>query len=83
MTGRKLANQLNVSQQQVSRYERGVCNITVDTLILILNVLNVSIDEFFKQVYFNISDMQKQVDESYQRIFLSLKESNEHVFKFN
>lgn len=83
MTGKELAHKLNVSQQQVSRYERGVSNITVDTLILILNVLNVSIDEFFKQVYLNISDMQKTVAESYQRILLSLKDSNERLFKVN
>lgn len=83
MTGKELAIQLNVSQQQVSRYERGICNITVDTLILILNVLNVSIDEFFKHVYLNISDMKGKVDESYQRIFLSLKENDKNMFKIN
>ncbi|EMI5492850.1 helix-turn-helix transcriptional regulator [Providencia stuartii] len=83
MTGKELAIQLNVSQQQVSRYERGICNITVDTLILILNVLNVSIDEFFKHVYLNISDIKGKVDESYQRIFLSLKENDKNMFKIN
>ncbi|MBG5898553.1 helix-turn-helix transcriptional regulator [Providencia stuartii] len=83
ITGRELAKELNVSQQQVSRYERGICGITVDTLILILNVLNVSVDGFFKQVYLNIFDLQKQIAESYQRVFLSLKESDEQVFKFN
>lgn len=83
MTGKELGSKLNVSQQQVSRYERGVCNITVDTLILILGVLNVSLNEFFQKVYLNISDLQEQVDESYQRIFLSLKESDEMMFSFN
>ncbi len=83
MTGKELAIQLNVSQQQVSRYERGICNITVDTLILILNVLNVSIDEFFKHVYLNISDINGKVDERYQRIFLSLKENDKNMFKIN
>lgn len=83
MTGKELAIQLNVSQQQVSRYERGICNITVDTLILILNVLNVSIDEFFKHVYLNISDINGKVDESYQRIFLSLKENDKNMFEIN
>lgn len=51
MTGTQLAKILQVSQQQVSRYERGVCHITVDALVLILDALHISMAEFFKRVY--------------------------------
>lgn len=33
ITGKQLGELLNVSQQQVSRYERGVCHIDVDALV--------------------------------------------------
>ena len=33
LTGKSLAELLDISQQQISRYERGVCHITVDMLI--------------------------------------------------
>ncbi|EKT58618.1 helix-turn-helix domain-containing protein, partial [Providencia sneebia] len=46
LTGKDLAQKLNVSQQQVSRYECGVCHITIDNLILMLSVLNISLDTF-------------------------------------
>ncbi|MDE5308727.1 helix-turn-helix transcriptional regulator [Providencia stuartii] len=52
MTGKDLAKLVNVSQQQISRYECGVCNITIDTLIVILNALDVSLTDFFNQVFF-------------------------------
>lgn len=51
MTGVQLAKILQVSQQQISRYERGVCHITVDALVLILDALHISMAEFFKRVY--------------------------------
>ncbi len=65
ITGKALAQQLNVSQQQVSRYERGVCHITIDTLILMLSILNISIDEFFKKVYSNLFESQKEIELQY------------------
>ncbi|WP_236620663.1 helix-turn-helix domain-containing protein [Providencia sneebia] len=59
MTGKELACLLDISQQQISRYECGVCNITVDNLIIILDILNVSVDEFFKKVYLNVFDSEE------------------------
>lgn len=47
MTGKELARLVNVSQQQISRYECGVCNLTIDTLIIILNALDVPLTDFF------------------------------------
>ncbi|WP_275076610.1 helix-turn-helix domain-containing protein [Providencia rettgeri] len=46
ITGRDLGVMLNVSQQQVSRYENGITNITVTMLNDILEILDVSWEEF-------------------------------------
>lgn len=39
LTGSELAKRINVSQQQISRYENGVNHITFDKLLLLLNAL--------------------------------------------
>lgn len=46
ITGKDLGVMLNVSQQQVSRYENGITNITVTMLNDILEILGVSWEEF-------------------------------------
>ena len=46
ITGKDLGVMLNVSQQQVSRYENGITNITVTMLNDILKILDVSWEEF-------------------------------------
>ncbi|MDW7590918.1 MULTISPECIES: helix-turn-helix domain-containing protein [Providencia] len=58
LTGKKLAELLNISQQQISRYERGVCNITIDMLILVLTVLDMPIDEFISRTLVRISALK-------------------------
>lgn len=55
LSGKELAEQLNISQQQVSRYERGICNITIDMLILMLRVLDMPINDFFGRALVRIS----------------------------
>ncbi|MCX3070385.1 helix-turn-helix domain-containing protein [Providencia stuartii] len=61
LTGKQLAEKLNVSQQQISRYERGVCNINVDTLFVILHELDCSLSNFFSAVYLNVNDTEKKL----------------------
>ncbi|MEI9747925.1 helix-turn-helix domain-containing protein [Moellerella wisconsensis] len=46
ITGKDLGVMLNISQQHVSRYENGITKITVTTLNDILNILDVSWEEF-------------------------------------
>lgn len=70
LTGKELAEKLNVSQQQISRYERGVCNINVDTLFVILHELDCSLSNFFSSVYLNINDTEKDVSTHYINLFL-------------
>nr|WP_314266691.1 helix-turn-helix transcriptional regulator [uncultured Moellerella sp.] len=40
MTGKQLAKLMNISQQQVSRYEIGITSITLDQLEEFLKILN-------------------------------------------
>ncbi|MFY3769339.1 hypothetical protein AHYW_000217 [Providencia manganoxydans] len=46
ISGGELGKLVNLSQQQISRYERGLNNITLDYLIIILQELDSSIEEF-------------------------------------
>lgn len=53
LTGAELAKLANVSQQQISRYENGINNITFDRLIIIFNALEMNrydIDNFFEKI---------------------------------
>ncbi|EOY9125919.1 helix-turn-helix domain-containing protein [Providencia stuartii] len=72
-----LAKLVNVSQQQISRYECGVCNITIDTLIVILNALNVSLTDFFNQVFLQVFEKEKKICVQYHNVFSSTDQSEE------
>ncbi len=48
ISGAKLAKQLNISQQQMSRYERGVNKLSIDTLFNILTILDVSFEKLLR-----------------------------------
>ncbi|UBX49457.1 helix-turn-helix domain-containing protein [Providencia alcalifaciens] len=53
LTGSELAKRINVSQQQISRYENGVNNISFDKLVILFNALEMSsrdIDVFFEKM---------------------------------
>ncbi|WP_369308784.1 helix-turn-helix domain-containing protein [Providencia rettgeri] len=58
LSGKELANLLNISQQQVSRYERGICNITIDMLIQVLSVLKMPIQDFLERAISRVSIMK-------------------------
>lgn len=77
MTGKYLAKLVNVSQQQISRYECGVCNITIDTLIVILNALDVSLTDFFNQVFLQVFEKEKKICVQYHNVFSSTDQSEE------
>lgn len=51
LTGEELANKLNISQQQVSRYERGINKLTVDMLFDVSAVLNIPIEVLIKKTF--------------------------------
>lgn len=46
LSGEDLSVLIGISQQQISRYERGECKITVELMLAILNKLHISPGEF-------------------------------------
>ncbi|MBP6120844.1 MULTISPECIES: helix-turn-helix domain-containing protein [Providencia] len=53
-SGLKLAKKLNISQQQMSRYERGVNKLSIDTLFSILTILDVSFEKLLRLLIIEI-----------------------------
>lgn len=56
LTGFQLGELLRISQQQISRYERGETGINIETLDTLLTVLDKDWSEFFFKVLVNYSD---------------------------
>lgn len=50
LTGAQLGELLNVSQQQISRYENGITSINIETLDMILKILDVEWSDFYRKV---------------------------------
>ncbi|OCQ53796.1 anaerobic benzoate catabolism transcriptional regulator [Photorhabdus australis subsp. thailandensis] len=51
MTAVKLAGQIGISQQQLSRYERGINRIDLSHLVQIASILDTPINWFFLDCY--------------------------------
>lgn len=60
LTGFELARKLSISQQQLSRYERGVNKITIDNLFKISFELNVSFEQFINYIILEINENDKK-----------------------
>ncbi len=56
MTGADLAKKLNISQQQMSRYERGINKFSVDMLFNASIILNIPFEKLIKYV---LTEMEK------------------------
>ncbi|MBQ0211502.1 helix-turn-helix transcriptional regulator [Providencia rettgeri] len=56
ISGIELARRLNISQQQVSRYERGINKMSLDMLLNISVALNIPMEKFIANV---ISEVKK------------------------
>ena len=50
LTGSQLGELLDVSQQQVSRYENGITSISIETLDTILQMLDLEWSDFYREV---------------------------------
>lgn len=55
-SGVELADLIGVSQQQISRYERGECNITLDNLLNLAKALETDLICFFNDDVFSIEN---------------------------
>lgn len=73
LTAKKVAEGINVSQQQMSRYERGQSHIAIDTLLIILYKLNAPIDLFFYKVFERLKEKNTDIFYKYISLFGSLK----------
>ncbi|CAG9411921.1 helix-turn-helix domain-containing protein [Providencia alcalifaciens] len=50
LSEKELASLISVSQQQISRYERGISTLSIENILRILNALNIHFDEFSSMV---------------------------------
>lgn len=69
LSGEQLGNLIGVSQQQISRYECGVCQITIMTLCLLLRHLEVSFEHFFYRVAIGIEKGKPSLYAEFECLF--------------
>ncbi|MTC58467.1 helix-turn-helix domain-containing protein [Providencia rustigianii] len=50
LSEKELASLISVSQQQISRYERGISTLSIENILIILNALNIPFDEFSNKI---------------------------------
>ena len=53
----QLAKEIDISEQQLFRYERGVNRIDIDCLVKVLDVLGINIGNFFEDVMGGMVDV--------------------------
>ncbi|WP_262417043.1 helix-turn-helix domain-containing protein [Providencia rettgeri] len=51
------------SEQQIYRYERAINKIDIDTLVLMLQKLDVNVSHFFEQIIVEATEMTKESDD--------------------
>lgn len=68
ISGKKLAKEVGMSQQQISRYENGINYITVDMILGILYFLEVPIFEFFNIVTKEIKNSNYELFLIYEKV---------------
>ncbi|WP_275075362.1 helix-turn-helix domain-containing protein [Providencia rettgeri] len=56
LSGKELAKKLKISQQQISRYERGICSINCAMLFSILFYLDTNPSAFFESITLKINE---------------------------
>lgn len=71
MTGKELAGLMNVSQQQISRYETGKTNLTLDQLSLLLVFLDKTWSELIKVIQEEYEKESKYIKNSHNYTSLS------------
>ncbi|EKT62041.1 helix-turn-helix domain-containing protein [Providencia burhodogranariea] len=69
LSGEQLGNLIGVSQQQISRYECGICQITTMTLCVLLRHLEVSLEHFFYRVAVGIEKEKPSLYAEFECLF--------------
>ncbi len=70
LTGHQFGRLMQISQQQVSRYERGETGINIETLDVMLGILGKSWLDFFFFVMINYSDEIAKIKADERNYFL-------------
>ncbi|CAG9425575.1 TPA: helix-turn-helix domain-containing protein [Providencia alcalifaciens] len=58
----QLAKEIDISEQQLFRYERGVNRIDIDCLVRVLKVLGVNMGEFFSEVLQDDTNASEEIE---------------------
>lgn len=77
MTGSELARKMNISQQQMSRYERGINKISIDMLFKIAMILNIPFENVIKSI---ISEAKESWPNKFN--FIKNERSNSDIMLF-
>lgn len=78
LSGKELGLLIGVSQQQISRYENGICEMTLSTLCILLHYLEVSLESFF---FFVSERIEAEVPELYNEFNLLFEQHGELISK--
>ncbi len=81
LSGKIFGDMVGVSQQQISRYECGVCRLDVDILIHLLSELDISLDEFFLDVSYTLKNESPKKYLMYKKVFTQKNDiNNQKIF---
>lgn len=69
LSGKQLGNLVGLSQQQISRYETGICQISTVTLCSLLYKLDVSLESFFYLVAARLENNRPSLYARYGSLF--------------
>ena len=69
LTQEELAEKLNVSRQTVSNWENGKCYPDIETLIIISNKFNISLDHLLKDNYLMVKEFDRKIKWSRKLIY--------------
>jgi transcriptional regulator with XRE-family HTH domain len=69
LSGKQLGDLVGLSQQQISRYETGVCEISTVTLCSLLHKLDVSLNSFFYLVATRLENSRPSLYQRYNSLF--------------
>ncbi|EKT61917.1 TPA: helix-turn-helix domain-containing protein [Providencia alcalifaciens] len=78
LSGKELANLLYISQQQISRYERGTVNFTIDFLFEICAALKISFLDFINGIISIIQEEHGSNPKILKKLLLTTEQ--EHFF---
>lgn len=77
LTGAEIGKLLHISQQQISRYERGENTVSLSVALFFLNTLGCSVEEFFNYLLSEI-EMKENASEMALQHYLNTTSREKH-----